>query len=69
VEGGEKTTTMNSFATMAGVAATTIARLARTDEKAAIGLSLVLASEIDSILDCGIEDLLDIVEVGSTNHA
>jgi len=60
-EAGEKPITMNSLATMAGVAATTITRLARNDEKAATGISLDLASEIVSILDCGIEDLLEVV--------
>ena len=65
VEAGEKTITMNSLATMAGVAATTVARLARNDEKAATGISLDLASEIVSILDCGIEDLLEVVEDSS----
>jgi hypothetical protein len=42
VEAGEKTITRNSLATMAGVAATTIARLARPDEKAVTRLSLDL---------------------------
>ena len=45
-----------------GVAATTIARLARTDEKVATALSLDLASRIVNVLDCGIEDLLEVVE-------
>jgi hypothetical protein len=43
-------------------AATTVARLARTDEKAASALSLDLASKIVTVLDCGIEDLLEVVE-------
>jgi DNA-binding Xre family transcriptional regulator len=46
----------------AGVAATTVTRLARTDEKAASALSLDLASKIVTMLDCGIEDLLEVVE-------
>jgi len=46
----------------AGVAATTITRLARTDEKAASALSLDLASKIETGLDCGIEDGLEVVE-------
>ena len=45
----------------AGVAATTITRLSRTDEKAASALSLDLASKIVTVLDCGIEDLLEVV--------
>jgi DNA-binding Xre family transcriptional regulator len=40
----------------------TITRPARTDGKAAKGISLDLASEIVSILDCGIEDLLEVVD-------
>lgn len=47
----------------AGVAATTITRLARTDDKAASSLSLDLASKIVTVLDCGIEDLLEAVEL------
>jgi DNA-binding Xre family transcriptional regulator len=53
---------MNALAVQAGVAATTIARLARTDEKAATALSLDLASKIVTVLDCGIEDLLEVVK-------
>ena len=41
-----------------GVAATTVARLARTDDKAVSVLSLDLAGKVVSVLDCGIEDLL-----------
>jgi len=54
---------MNSLAVQAGVSATTITRLARPadDPKAASALSLDLASRIVSVLDCGIEDLLEIV--------
>ena len=62
-EVGEKPITMNSLAFQAGVAATTITRLARTDEKAASALSLDLAGRIVTVLDCGIEDLLEVVEV------
>jgi DNA-binding Xre family transcriptional regulator len=61
-EAGEKPITMNSLAVQAGVAATTITRLARTDDKAAAALSLDLASKIVTVLDCGIEDLLEVVE-------
>ena len=64
-EAGEKPITMNSLAVAAGVAATTITRLARTDEKAASALSLDLASKIVTVLDCGIEDLLDVIEANS----
>ncbi len=62
-EAGEKPITMNSLAVQAGVAATTITRLARTDEKAASALSLDLASKVVTVLDCGIEDLLEVNEV------
>ena len=61
-ERGEKRITMNSLATECAVAATTITRLARTDEKAAQSLSLELAGQILTILDCGIEDLLELVD-------
>ena len=60
-EAGEKPITMNSLAVQAGVAATTITRLARTDDKAAAALSLDLAGKIVTVLDCGIEDLLEVV--------
>lgn len=52
---------MNALAVQAGVAAATITRLARNDDKAAADLSLDLASKIVSVLDCGIEDLLEVV--------
>ena len=61
-ESGEKAFTMNSLAVAAGVAATTITRLARNDDKAAAALSLDLASKLVTALDCGIEDLLEVVE-------
>ena len=61
-EAGERPITMNSLAVQAGVAATTITRLARTDDKAASALSLDLASKIVTVLDCGIQDLLEVVE-------
>jgi len=64
-EAGEKSITMNALAIQAGVAATTITRLARTDGKAAAALSLDLASKIVTVLDCGIEDLLEVVHVGA----
>ena len=62
-EEGEKSLTMNSLAILSGVATTTISRLARNDEKGASALSLDLASKIVTVLDCGIEDLLEVVEV------
>ena len=61
-ETGEKALTMNALAVAAGVAATTITRLSRTDDKAASALSLELAGKIVTVLDCGIEDLLEVVE-------
>jgi len=60
-EAGEKPITMNSLAVQAGVSATTITRLARTDEKAATALSLDLASKIVTVLDCGIVNSLEVV--------
>ena len=62
-ESGEKAITMNSLAVQAGVAATTITRLARNDAKAASALSLDLAGRIVTVLDCGIEDLLEVIEI------
>jgi len=61
-EAGEKPITMNSLAVQAGVAATTITRLARNDQKAASALSLDLAGKIVTVLNCGIEDLLEVAE-------
>ena len=61
-ERGQKAITMNALASEIGVAATTITRLARTDEKGASALSLDLAGKIVTVLDCGIEDLLEVVE-------
>jgi DNA-binding Xre family transcriptional regulator len=58
---GEETITINSLATQAGVAATTVAQLARTDDKAASALSLDLSSKIVTVLDCVIKDLLEVV--------
>lgn len=40
----------------------TITRLARADSKAASALSLDLQSKIVTVLDCGIEDLVEVVE-------
>lgn len=63
-EAGEKPITMNALAVQAGVAATTITRLARgaDDPKAASALSLDLAGRIVTVLDCGIEDLLEVIQ-------
>jgi hypothetical protein len=61
-EVGEKPITMNSLATQEEVAASTVARLARTNDQAASALSLDLASKIVTVLDCGIEDLLEVIE-------
>ncbi|NBY58581.1 MAG: hypothetical protein EBQ52_00115 [Synechococcaceae bacterium LLD_019] len=61
-ERGQKAITMNALAAEIGVAATTITRLARTDDKAAASLPLDLAGKIVTVLDCGIEDLLEVVE-------
>ena len=60
-ESGEKAFTMNSLAVAAGVAATTITRLARDDQKAAAALSLDLAGKLVTVLNCGVEDLLEVV--------
>ena len=62
-EAGEKLITMNALAVQAGVAATTVARLARTDEKAATALSLDLAGKIVTVLDCKVVDLLEVVDM------
>jgi hypothetical protein len=43
-------------------AATTITRLARNNQKAASALSLDLAGKVVTVLDCGIEDFLEVVE-------
>jgi DNA-binding Xre family transcriptional regulator len=65
-EAGVKPITMNLLATQAGVTTTTITRLARdpADSKSASALSLDLASKVVTVLDCGIDDLLKISEVG-----
>jgi transcriptional regulator with XRE-family HTH domain len=61
-ERGQKPITMNSLAVQAGVAATTIIRLARTDDKAASSLPLDLAGKILTVLEVGIEDLVEVQE-------
>ena len=63
-EAGERPITMNSLAVQAGVATTTITRLGRSaeDPKAAAALSLDLAGRIVTVLEVGIEDLLEVVE-------
>jgi len=60
-ERGERAITMNALASEIGVAATTITRLARKDDKAASSLPLDLAGKILTVLDVGIEDLLEVV--------
>lgn len=64
-EAGERPITMNALAVQAGVAATTITRLARPvdDPRTASALSLDLASKIVTVLACRIEDLLEVVDV------
>ena len=59
---GQKAITMNALASKIGVATTTITRLARTDEKGASSFPLDLAGKIVSVLHCGIEDLLEVVD-------
>ena len=61
-ERGQKAITMNSLAAEIGVAATTITRLARTDDKAASSLPLDLAGKILTGLDVGLGDVLEVVE-------
>ncbi len=60
-DAGEKPITMNALAVHAGGAATTITRLAGPGDKAASPLSLDLVSKIVTVLDCGIEDRLEVV--------
>jgi DNA-binding Xre family transcriptional regulator len=57
----------HSAADQAGVAANTITRLARNDQKAASALSLELAGKIMTVLEVGIEDLLEVVENSTPN--
>jgi DNA-binding Xre family transcriptional regulator len=60
-ERGQKAITMNALASEIGVAATTITRLARTDEKGASSLPLDLAGKIVTVLEVDIGDLLEVV--------
>jgi DNA-binding Xre family transcriptional regulator len=53
---------MNALASEIGVAATTVTRLARTDDKAASSLPLVLAGKIVTVLECSIRDFFEVVE-------
>jgi len=53
---------MRCVAAEIGVAATTITRLARTDDKAASSLPLDLAGKILTVLEVGIGDLLEVLE-------
>lgn len=52
---------MYLLANQAGVSASTITRLSRPfdDPKAALALSLELAGQMMTVLDCGIDDLLE----------
>ena len=61
-ERGQKAITMNALASEIGVAATTITRLARKDEKSASSLPLDLAWKILTVLDVGIVDLLEVID-------
>ena len=65
-ETGKKPITMNSLAVQAGVAATTITRLARTDDKATSAFSLDFAGKIVTVLDCEIEDLVEVSEAAES---
>jgi hypothetical protein len=66
-EAGEGPISMNSLAVAVGVATTAITRLGRSvdDPKAGSSLPLDLASKIVTVLDDGIEDLLEVAEVKS----
>jgi len=61
-ERGQKAIIMNALASEIGVAATTITRLTRTDEKGASSLPLDLAGKIVTVLEVGIEDILEIIK-------
>ena len=61
-ERDQKAITMNALASEIGVAATTITRLARTDDKGASSLPLDLAGKILTVLDVGIRESLEVVE-------
>ena len=62
VERGQQAITMNALASEIGVAATSISRLARTDDKAASSFPLDLGGKIITVLDVGIGDLLEATE-------
>lgn len=61
---GNKAISINELARRCGVAATTIHRLTRAidDPKRATSLSLDLASKIVTVLDAGIDELMEVVE-------
>jgi len=61
-ERGQQAITMNALASEIGVAATSITRLPRTDDKVASSLPLDLAGKIITVLDVGIGDLLEATE-------
>lgn len=59
----QKALSLHELARRCGVAATTVHRLSRdptTDPKAASSLSLDLASRLVSVLECDIDELLEI---------
>jgi DNA-binding Xre family transcriptional regulator len=57
-----KPITIKHLEVQAGVSSTTITRLARTDDKAAPALSTDLAAKIVTLLDCRIEDWLEVAQ-------
>ena len=61
-EAGEKPITINSLADQAGLAVSAITRLARNDCNAASAPFLDLVGMIVTVLESGIEDLLEVVE-------
>lgn len=61
-ERGQRAFTMNFLASGIGVAAMTITRLARTDDKAASSLPLDLVGKILIVLAVGIGNLLETTE-------
>jgi len=61
-ERGQKAISLDAVASEIGVAATTITRLSRTDDKDASSLPLHLAGKILTVHEVGIGDLLEVVE-------
>lgn len=64
-ERGDAQMSINELARRCEVAATTIHRFFREegDPKAASSLTLDLASKIVNVLDCGIDELMEVIEV------